>query len=166
MKAILICGVLAGHALAAQPILDRITPDGLAKLQQADSTVRLQKPAEGETKVARPADQSIIAQSTILSDGTNWTLVPKGAVLFVPEKLKTRISDQPSGTLLSWSDFLVNNHNWITPCEISIEQATGKTPLSANRSAFWVKQEKIVVAVHQRGPISFRSAPIPISSKP
>jgi hypothetical protein len=166
MKALLICGVLAGHALASQPIAARITPDALAKLQQADPLVRLQKPAEGEAKVASPADQSIIAQSTILSNGTNWTLVPKGSVLFVPEKLKSRISDKPSGSLLAWSDFLVSNHNWINTCEISIEQATGKTPLTADRYASWMKQDKIVVAVHQRGPISFRSAPIPVSSKP
>lgn len=159
MKALLISGVLAGHALAGQPLVARITPDALAKLQQADPMVRLQKPAEGEAKVGRPADESIIAQSTILSDGSNWTIVPNGAVLFVPEKLKSRISTQPSGGLLAWSDFLIRSRGWITTCEVSIDQATGKQPLPAERTDFWAKQDKIVVAVHQRGPISFRSAP-------
>jgi hypothetical protein len=161
MKALLMCGVLAGHALAGQPLVARITPEALARLQQADPMIRLQKPAEGEAKVGRPADQSIIAQSTILSDGSNWTIVPNGAVLFVPEKLKSRISTQPSGGLLAWSDFLVRSRGWITTCEVSIEQATGKDLLPAVRSAFWTKQDKIVVAVHQRGPVSFRSAPTP-----
>jgi hypothetical protein len=159
MKALLMISVLTGHALAGEPLVARITPDAQARLQQADPMIRLQKPAAGEVKVARPADESIIAQSTILSDGTNWTIVPNGAVLFVPEKLKTRISTQPSGGLLAWSDFLVRSRGWITTCEVSIDQATGKDSLPAERGAFWAKQDKIVVAVHQRGPISFRSAP-------
>lgn len=158
MKALLIFSVLTGHVLAVQPMVARITPDALARLQQADPMVRLQKPAPGEAKVGRPADESIIAQSTILSDGSNWTIVPNGAVLFVPEKLKSRISTKPSGVLLAWSDFLVRSRGWITICEVSIDQATGKEPLPTERSAFWAKQDKIVVAVHQRGPISFRTA--------
>lgn len=158
MKALLIFSVLTGHVLAGQPMVARITPDALARLQQADPMVRLQKPAAGEAKVGCPADESIIAQSTILSDGSNWTIVPNGAVLFVPDKMKSRISTKPSGGLLAWSDFLVHSRGWITTCEVSIDQATGKEPLPTERSAFWAKQDKIVVAVHQRGPISFRSA--------
>ena len=161
MKALLILSVLTGHVLAGQPLVARITPDALTRLQQSDPMVRLQKPAAGEAKVGRPADESIIAQSTILSDGSNWTIVPNGAVLHVPEKLKSRISTQPSGGLLAWSDFVVRSRGWITTCEVTIPQATGKEPLPVDRSAFWAKQDKIVVAVHQRGPISFRSAPTP-----
>ena len=159
MKAILIISLLTGHALAAQPMVARITPEALAKLQQSDPMIRLQKPAANEAKVGRPADQSIIADSTILSDGTNWTIVPNGAVLFIPDKLKSRISTTPSGKLIAWSEFLVRARGWVTTCEVSIEQATGKDPIPAERSAFWSKQDKIVVAVHQRGPISFRSNP-------
>jgi hypothetical protein len=158
MKALLIIGVLAGQALAVQPIIARITPDALAKLQKVDPMARLEKPVEGEAKVGRPADESIIAQSTILSDGSNWTIVPNGAVLFIPEKLKSRISTQPTGGLLAWSDFLVRSRAWITTCEVSIDQATGKQPLKSERSDFWAKQDKIVVAVHQSGPISFHKA--------
>ncbi len=159
MKALLIMSVLTGHALAGQPLVARITPDALARLQQKDPITRLQKPSEVEAKVGRPADQSIIAQSTILSDGSNWTIVPNGAVLHVPENLKSRTGTQPTGGLLAWSDFLVRSRGWITTCEVTIEQATGKTPMPAERSASWAKQDKIVVAVHQRGPISFRNAP-------
>lgn len=164
MKALLMMSVLTGHALAAQPLVARITPDALARLQQQDPMARLQKPAEGEAKIGRPVDQSIIAQSTILSDGSNWTIVPNGAVLHVPENLKSRTGTKPTGGLLAWSDFLVRSRGWITTCEVTIEQATGKTPLPAERSASWPKQDKIVVAVHQRGPISFR--PPPTSTSP
>lgn len=165
MKALLIMTVLTGHALAAQPMVARITPEALVRLQQNDPMNRLQKPAEGEAKVGRPADQSIIAQSTILSDGSNWTIVPNGSVLHVPENLKSRTGTKPTGGLLAWSDFLVRSRGWVTTCEVSIEQATGKTPLPAERSAALAKQDKIVVAVHQRGPISFRTASTPTTPR-
>lgn len=159
MKAILMFSMLMGHALAGQPMVARITPDALARLQQADPMIRLQKPAAGESKIGRPSSQSILAQSTILSDGSNWTLVPNGAVLHIPDGLKSRVNATPSGGLLTWSDFLTRNRGWITTCEVSIAQASAKETLPAERTEFWSKQDKIVVAVHQRGPISFRSAP-------
>lgn len=158
MKAILVVSLITGNALAGQPLVARITPEALARLQQSDPMIRLQKPVASEVKVARPADQSIIAQSTILSDGSNWTIVPNGAVLFIPEKLKSRISTKPSGNLLPWSQFLTASRGWVTTCEVSIDQATGKEEIPTERSAFWPKQDKIIVAVHQRGPISIRSS--------
>lgn len=158
MKAILMFSVLAGHAMAAQPLVARITPDALGQLQQADPMIRLQKPAAGEAKVERPVNQSIIGQSTILHDGSRWTIVPKGAVLFIPERMKSRVNATPSGQLLAWTDFLTANRGWINTCEVSFEQAAGKDALPPERAAFWSKQDKIVVAVHQRGPISFHAA--------
>lgn len=159
MKALLMFSVLTGHALAAQPLVARITPEALARLQQADPMIRLKKPTERESKVGRPAGQSILAESIILSDGSNWTIVPQGAVVHVPEKLKSRINATPSGGLLSWADFLTRNRGWVTTCEVSIAQASAKESLPAERIEFWAKQDKVVVTVHQRGPISFRSAP-------
>jgi hypothetical protein len=118
--------------------------------------IRLVKPAAGEAKVARPQNESIIKQSTLLNDGKNWTLVPNGAVTFVPEAMKSRVNAKPVGALLPWIDFLTKNQSWITTSEITIEQAAGKNPLPAERVAFWTKQDKIIVAVHQNGPISVR----------
>lgn len=158
MKSILMFCVLAADALAAQPLIARITPDALGRLQQADPMIRLPKPAAGETKVERPASQSIIAQSTVLHDGSRWTIVPNGAVVFVPARMKSRVNAAPSGELLAWADFLTANRGWISTCEVTFEQASGKDALPPERTGFWAKQDKIVVAVHQRGPISFRAA--------
>ena len=119
----------------------------------------LQQPAKDEAPVTRPAGQSIIKQSSILHDGTNWTLVPKGAVIFIPAALKGRVDVKPVGTLLSWADFLAKNRGWITTTDVSFDQAAGNQPMPAERAAFWAKQDKIVVAVHQNGPISVRIAP-------
>lgn len=158
MKTALILCAMAANVLASQPILVRVTPETLAMLQQKDPMVRLVKPALGEAKVARPANQSIIKQSTILHDGKNWTLVPNGAVVFLPEAMRLRVNAKPVGTLLPWSEFLTNNPSWITTTEVTIEQAAGNDELPAERTASWAKQDKIVIAVHQRGPISVRVA--------
>lgn len=122
---------------------------------------RLERPAANAAPVARPDDQSIIKQSMILHDGTNWTLVPKGAVIFLPEALKNRVDVKPVGTLLPWMEFLTKNISWITTNEVSFDQAAGNVSLPAERVAFWAKQDKIVVAVHQSGPISVNIAKQP-----
>lgn len=158
MKSTLFLCALAANAFAAQPVLVRITPDTLAKLQARDPMIRLVTPDEGEAKVVRPANQSIIKQSTILHDGKNWTLVPNGAVLFLPTAMKPRVNAKPVGTLLPWTDFLARNRNWITTSEVTFDQAAGNEALPVERTEFWATQDKVVVAVHQNGPINVRTA--------
>jgi hypothetical protein len=156
MKTTMLLCAMAASSMAAQPLVPRITADALSRLQQADPMIRLQQPAGDEAKVGRPENQSIIHQSTILSDGSRWTIVPQGAVVFTPENLKSRVNAEPAGELLSWNDFLTANHGWIGTCEVSFEQAAGKAALPEERTSFWPKQNKVIVAVHQRGPISAR----------
>ena len=156
MKTALFLCVLANSTFAAVPILPPITPAELAKLQQDSPMTLLQSPAKGEANVRRPEDQSIIKQSVILIDGTHWTLVPKGAVIFLPEAMKSRVDAKPVGTLLAWADFLTKNRAWITTNEVSFNQAAGTESLPVGRVAFWAKQDKAVIAVHQNGPISVR----------
>lgn len=156
MKTTLLLCASAVGACAAQPLQFRITPESLARLQQRDPMIRLDKPAEGEAKVARPNNQSLIKQSTILHDGHNWTLIPNGAVVFLPAALKARVNAAPVGTLLPWLEFLAKNPGWITTTPVSFDQAVGNEPLTAEAVAFWAKQDKIVIAVHQSGPISVR----------
>lgn len=157
MKAALIVCALANSAFAAVPIVARITPDALAKLQQESPMALLPPPpVKDGTNVRRPEAQSIIKQSLVLNDGKNWTLIPKGAVIFIPEAMKSRVDVKPSGNLLGWRDFLTRNQAWITTTDISFDQATGKKPLQAERVAFWPKQDKVVIATHQNGPITVR----------
>jgi hypothetical protein len=159
MKVTILLALFAGHALAAQPLLPRVTAKTLAELQNRDPMITLVKPAAGEAKVVRTNEPSIIKQSTILHYGTNWTIVPKGAVAYVPDNMKSRVDVAPSGTLLSWLDFLTNNRSWLSTCEITVNQATGTDPIPAERAAFWAKQDKVVIAVHQGGPITLRMDP-------
>lgn len=158
MKTALFLCALAANALAGQPVLVRVTAETLANLQKRDPMIRLEKPADDTAKVARPLNQSIIKESTILHDGKNWTLVPNGAVVFLPEPVKSRVNARPVGTLLPWAEFFAKNRSWLTTTDVNFDQAAGNEPLPAERAAFWAKQDKIVVAVHQNGPISVRVA--------
>lgn len=156
MKTTLIFCILATSGFARDVIRAPITPAALTKLQQSTPVSQLEKPAPGEAVVSRPDDQSIIKESIILNDGTDWTLVPKGSIICLPEAMKSRVSTKPVGNLLSWIEFQTKNRAWITSTEVSFDQAAGNKPLSAERTAFFAKQDKIVIAVHQNGPISMR----------
>ena len=158
MKTSLILLALATAASATTPVLVRVTAQDLAARQQASPIAKLQEPAKDQAKIVQPNEQSIIQQSAILHDGVNWTLVPKGAVIFLPTALQSRVGVKPVGTLLSWTDFLTKNRSWITTNEVSFDQAAGAVPLQAERVAFWAKQDKVVVATHQMGPISVKIA--------
>jgi len=156
MKTTLILCALATNALCATPMLKRVTPEALSKLQANDAMCRLIKPEAGKADVRRPGDQSILKNSTILHDGKNWTLVPIGAVVHIPESLKSRVNAEPMGKMVGWKDFLAANYGWIGTFEMDFEQAAGKTALPEDTTSNWSKQKKVVVAVHQHGPISAR----------
>lgn len=157
MKTALLLWVISNCAFAAVPIIPRITSRELAKLQQMNPMTQLESPRKVAASVRRPVDQSIIQQSMILTDGSYWTLVPKGAAIHLPAALKGRVDAKPVGTLMAWNDFLRINQAWITTHDISIDQAAGNKPLQPERMAFWSKQNKVVIAVHQNGPISVRA---------
>jgi hypothetical protein len=156
MKITLIFCVLATSGFAREVIRAPITPAALAKLQQTAPVSQLETPAPGEAVVSRPDKQSIIKESIILSDGSNWTLVPKGAIICLPEAMKSRVITKPIGNLLSWIEFQTKNRAWVTTTEVTFDQAAGHKPLPSNLTAFFAKQDKIVIAVHQNGPISMR----------
>jgi hypothetical protein len=156
MKAPLILLALTGAALAGPPMTDRITPEEIAARQKSATPLAAipQPAAPTEARVARPGDQSIIKQSDILNDGIHWTLVPKGSVLHIPAAFSTRVGAKPLGTLLTWSEFLTVNRNWLFTEEVTFDQASGKSPFAPSRLGAWDKNGKVVVAVHFGGPIS------------
>jgi hypothetical protein len=158
MKSTLILLALVSGSFADVVVKPRVTAAQIAKLRERSPMPATAPAAPTGFKVARPEHQSIIAQSTILHDGKNWTLVPTNAVVFLPEALKSRVNVKPVGHLLSWQDFLAGNRSWITTNEVTFDQAAGAEPLPAERAAFWAQQDKLVVAVHQNGPISVRIA--------
>lgn len=145
--------VLAAAASAA-PMKDRVTGEELSARRTASPVSTLTQPSAEEERVARPSQESIINQSLILTDGTNWTLVPRGAVLHLPEAHQGKVGGRPVGNLLSWTQFVAANRSWVSAEEITLRQAEGVHELDERRTAFWPKQDKIIVAVYLGGPIS------------
>jgi hypothetical protein len=74
--------------------------------------IRLLKPVAFEDKASPPGGSAGHRAANILSNGSNRTFAPKGAVLFVAEKLKSWISIQPLGGLPFWSDFLLHSRGY------------------------------------------------------
>lgn len=152
---LLLAALLLGGSATAEPIGNRITAEELIARRQANGSplARLHhNPAE--KRMLRANEQSIIAGSSVINDGQHWTIVPQGAVLHVPESLATRVGHGPSGTLLSWQEFLVRNTSWLNAQEISVDQALGEQPIAESLQELWTRQNQVVVAVHLGGPIS------------
>ena len=159
MKTPILWIALAATSFAGPLVPNKsITANELAAKQANDALSTLPQTAVLEKELGveapRPAAQSIIAQSEIITDGENWTLVPKGAVLFVPERNTENVGTKPVGSLLMWREFLAKNPAWVSTHEVSYEQATGETPLPEGSMEHWQKRNCIVVAVHRGGPIS------------
>lgn len=98
--------------------------------------------------------QSSSSQSVILTDGSNWTLVPRGSVLFLPEEQQEKIGKRPVGNLLPWKKFASLNKSWITAEEVTLRQAEGLHEIDPRRTSYWAKQDKIMVAVYLDAPIT------------
>jgi hypothetical protein len=99
-----------------------------------------------------------LGRSTVLAQGAYWTIVPKGAVIHVPDNFRARVGAEPKGTLLRWKDFSIRNRGWIHTQPVSFSQAAGKTPLSQETLDHNKKLARVVVAVHRGGPITLHPA--------
>ena len=130
-------------------------------MRQRQASTKLPKgitvAAEPDPRAKSSAKQSIIAQSTILSDGTYWTLVPTGSVLHVPKQHQDRVIKQPAGKLLNWTQFSGRNRGWLGTQDVDLETAAGQKPLDEAAVDSWIKRGTIVVAVHRGGAISVKT---------
>lgn len=158
---ITLCSALAANAQQApakQEYRDAATHDRLVRIVQAASQHNPMAnllPSEGEdpSKVNQPED--IISSSDIISFNGLTTLVPKRAILQLPANFADRVNNhQPGNQIVSWVDFIGRNRGWVTPVEVSREQAEGRKPISPELTEQLAKSRNLIVAVYQTGPIS------------
>lgn len=137
----------------ADPPKPRPTHEDLLRKRQ--SIVKKREVSEVPAKpLVKPKKRSLIASSTLLSDGVNWTLIPKGSVIVVPEQLKNKLVSKPVGKLVEWKRFLARNGSWLHTHPIQMRQAQGKETLDPDRFKKLRTLNKIVVATCAKGPIS------------
>jgi hypothetical protein len=78
------------------------------------------------------------------------------SLLHVPEKLKERIGHPKNSVYISFKEFLINNRGWISSVEITVDQASGKKPLSDSLNKMLETSSNIVIATFKGDQISFK----------
>ncbi len=95
--------------------------------------------------------------SSYLKYDGNVTLVPKGAILSVPDRFKDAVVTGISGNFILWNEFSTKYRGLVTPFEVTLEQAAGVKPIEAERLAAASRSGLILVAVLNGNPISVNS---------
>ena len=102
------------------------------------------------------AEHGLTSRSSIISSLQDWTLIPKGAVLHVPPLYQKRVDGTRNGNLIAWPEFYRKNRNWIREVPITIQQASGENPLTAEFLQRSKSSGQILVTVCRGGPISVK----------
>jgi len=112
------------------------------------------QPSTQPDKSNEQKKKDIVAESDILCFRGTATLVPKRAVIHVPERHARRLQLAPGAKLMTWSEFYAANRSWISVVEVSIDEAKGEKPFDEKRQEWLDSNSKVVVATLRRGPVS------------
>ncbi len=138
-------------------IRDAATHEDLSKalLQSLrNSPVKALKPSQGQDPSKAKVPKDLISQSDIICYRGAATLVPKRAVIHVPEALEDRLEMKDDARVYTWTNFYAANRAWIAVVEVDFEQAKGESPLPEKTLEWIQNSNKLVVATLKGGPIS------------
>ncbi len=141
-------------------IRDAATHDGLAnslRMAQQNDPMRNLGPAIGDTEkdpAKALAGRDLVKDSLILCFRGELTLLPKRAVLFMPETLESRSKAMDGAAVKTWENFFQKNRGWIRTVEVSREQAMGQAALPKNVVDAFATSTSVIVATFNGGPIS------------
>jgi hypothetical protein len=94
-------------------------------------------------------------QNSEFISAEGWsTLVPKRAIIHVPESHRSYVTPGLKGEFLLWNEFASRYRGIVTTFEVSLEEVSGKTPISPERLKELRELDRIVVAVFKGSPIS------------
>ncbi len=102
----------------------------------------------------KPSGFSLMEMSTALQSGPDFTLVPKGSVIFCPRRFEQNVVKKPSGKIAEWPHFMRLNRSWITTFEVTQDQVTGKTAIPPETWERFEKSNLVVLATLQGGPVT------------
>ncbi len=139
---------------AAERVSSRME-DPIAKMQIAE--------VPEEVHTAEPLKpQSLLARSEVLSRGEFATLVPKQAVLCLPDSQRGFTGLKEGVRLISWDQFFHMNRSWIRTYEVSRNQAEGLEPLPEETVELFRDADQVIIATYQSGPISVLPLQVPV----
>lgn len=132
---------------------ESLTP--IAEKAHAQNPLMNLEPAIGSDPTVTAVPGNLIERSDVISFNGNTTLVPKLAIIQVPEKLSRRLNNHTPGNLIvTWPEFFAVNRGWITTVEVSRSQAEGKDPIAPEIVEVYAKTRNLVIATYKGGPIS------------
>jgi len=105
-----------------------------AKEAQGERPEHLRETRDVKKIVAEP---NPFDASVLLASGGKWTFVPKGAVLYTPPALKTKIVTKPQGELVAFPQFLA-----------------GRTPFTETEKKEFLSSNKIIISTFRGAPSS------------
>lgn len=134
----------------APPASDVMTDEQLLARQHRENAGKLM-PKEQQVK-----ELDLQNTSTFLQSEGLFTIVPKGAVLYVPAKLASWVVETPTveSKFQPWQEFQAANRGRVTTFEVTFDQAAGKAPIDADKLEAARKAECVIVAVYRGGAIS------------
>lgn len=150
----------SGEDSAKPKMRDAATHDQLSqtlRMAQQKDPIRDMGPAIGKTEedpAKALAGRDLIKDSAILCYRGSLTLVPKRAVLHLPDALKDRFEEKSKVKVISWKDFYQSNRGWIRTVEVSREQAMGQAPMNEEVTKSFEQSTSAVIATFKGGPIS------------
>ncbi|MEC5127931.1 hypothetical protein VSU19_14290 [Verrucomicrobiales bacterium BCK34] len=165
LTAVILLGLTGINPTFAEPartmkMRDAVTHDELSqrlRMTLQKDPIRNLGPAAGKTEEdpsVRTHSRDLVRDSTIISYKGNLTLVPKRAVLHIPDEITDRIGPKSGLKVLTWADFLQVNRGWIRTVEVSRDQVMGITPIQPNIVEAFAKSSSMVVATFKGGPVS------------
>lgn len=119
------------------------------------------KPASGADPSVANKLGDLISRSDIICYRGQATLVPKRAVLHVPKAISDRIGMKEGARIGSWTEFLNANRAWIRTVQVTRVQAEGNDPMPEETLKSFEKEQRLVVATYQEGPISVLPLKVP-----
>lgn len=157
-------GVTRDTATMTEPVKGETLANRLRIANQNDPIRKLgPRAGKPEDPAPRFARRDLIKESAVLSRGALMTLLPKRALLHLPDSLNDTAVVKEGAILVSWQEFLKSNRSWIRTVEVSRERATGQKPFSLEEAEALRSSGRVVVATFQGGPIAVLPSAFPES---
>lgn len=152
-KNICLLSLIVLSNLVTLPHANATTHEELLR-QQKQSATKQPKRSTKAPKYERVDQTGLIEGSDILSNGSIWTIVPKNAIIYKPASHASKVANSPKGKFVNWNTFLAKNPAWLSSYPVDLQTSSGAAQISFETLQLLQRRGKIVVAVHNKGPVS------------
>lgn len=151
----LILAILAGTS----PAQDRFAAlnERMAKARAAVGTGALTSNVIEATSekidTALPAE-SLLESCVFLTDGTSTVILPKGAIIHMPESSRLQSGEKITGKIIAWDTFIAANRADIRLVQVGNEQLQGTEPLDPELIAKLEERHTVAITAFGNYPVA------------